>query len=59
MKALHCTSDAVPGDAGFSLGNAHQKQREETEEHMGFDPVVLPVINRPQIQGCLEGSEGV
>ena len=58
MKTLHLVFNPVPGHVRFSFGNAHQQKRQEAEEHMGFYPFILPMIDRPQIQCRLQGPEG-
>jgi len=58
MKTLHYTTNMVPGVPRFSLRDAHQHERQETEKHMRLDAFILPMMNGPQIQGRFQGAEG-
>lgn len=58
MKTLHGTADRLPGESGPSLSDPDEEQGEEAEEDMGGDPVILPVVERPQIEGGLQRAEG-
>ena len=58
MKTLHLGFNPVPGQICFPLGNPHQKKRQEAEEHVRMNPLILPVIDGSQIQGRLQGPEG-
>ena len=58
MKSLRHNTNTVPSEPRFSLRDAHQHERQETEKHMGFNAVILPMINWSQIQGGLQGTEG-
>jgi len=54
MTALHNRADMVPRFTAFPLGNADEKEREVAEKHMGFDALVLAMIERPELKCRLQ-----
>lgn len=58
MKTLHDGANPVPRETCFLLRDADKQENKEAEKHMGIDALILPMINRPQIQGGLQGTEG-
>jgi len=58
MKPLHDTTDRRPAHVGLHLGDAHQKQRQPADQHMGADAIVFGVVNGPQRQAAFQRPEG-
>src|SRR5512137_2196706 len=58
MNPLQNRPDMVPGVARFVLDDPDEQKGQETEKDMGPDPLFLPVVDGPELQGGLERSEG-
>ena len=51
-------ADRAPGLASARLGDPDEDEREEADQDVGADAVVLAVEDGPQQQGALEVAEG-
>jgi len=58
MKPLYVPPDRRPGHFGFQLSDAHQKQRQPTNQLMGANAIVLRVAKGPQRQAAFKRPEG-
>jgi hypothetical protein len=49
MTAVHNRADSVPGLARLVLRDPDQQERKIAQEHMSPDPLLLAMIERPEI----------
>jgi hypothetical protein len=56
VQLVELVADVVPGQAGGGLGDADQQQGQPAQDDVGADALFEAVVDRPQVQGGLEGA---
>jgi len=57
MTTVHDRTDSVPGLARLVLRDPDQQERKIAQEHMNPDPLLLAMIERPEIERSFERPE--
>jgi hypothetical protein len=56
MAALHNGANPIPCFLRLPLRDPGKKERQITKKHMGLKASVLTMIERPELERCLQGA---